>query len=138
VHIQDLTFYDTLYSQSRHSDKLKSLRHRFNNETSSFATPQHSLHRIRRGALNPFFSKRTIAKYSPGIQDHMNRLSNRIASDFCGNGLILNMTNMWGAFTSDIVVGYCLEKPYDFILSPDFRAGFSDAMYVFSSQGQVI
>ncbi|KAI4962195.1 hypothetical protein J4E86_001227 [Alternaria arbusti] len=128
VHIQDPTFYDTLYAQSRHSDKLKHLEHRFNNEMSSFATAEHSLHRLRRSALNPFFSKRKITQYSPHVQSHMDRLCNRIDSGFVANGKTMNLNNMWGAFTSDIVVGYCLEKPYDFILNPDFRAQFSDAM----------
>ena len=129
VHIQDPTFYDTLYAQSRHSDKLKHLEHRFNNEMPSFATAEHSLHRLRRSALNPFFSKRKITQYSPHVQSHMDRLCNRIDSEFVANGKTMNLNNMWGAFTSDIVVGYCLEKPYDFILNPDFRAQFSDAMY---------
>ncbi|KAK6082375.1 cytochrome P450 [Seiridium cupressi] len=129
VHIADPTFYDTLYAQSRPSNKLKHLEHRFNNELSSFATAQHSVHRMRRGALNPFFSKRKIAQQSPHIQAHMDRLCRRLTSEFSGRqDAILNMTNMWGAFTSDIVVGYCLEKPYDFIMNPDFRAAFSDAM----------
>lgn len=129
VHIQDPTFYDTLYGQSRHSDKLKHLEHRFNNEMSSFATAEHNLHRLRRSALNPFFFERKITQYSPHVQSHMNRPWDRIDSEFFANGKTINLNNMWGAFTSDIVVEYCLKKPYDFILNPDFRAQFSDAMY---------
>ncbi|KAI5925079.1 cytochrome P450 [Camillea tinctor] len=128
VHIQDPTFYDTLFAQSRHSDKLKSLEHRFSNELSSFATADHHAHRIRRGAINPFFSKRKITQHSPNVQHHMSRLCGRVASEYLANGSTLNLNNMWGAFTSDIVVGYCFEKPYDFIMNPDFRAAFSDAM----------
>jgi hypothetical protein len=128
VHIQDPTFYETLYAQSRHSNKLKHLEHRFNNPLSSFATAEHNVHRVRRGALNPFFSKRKITQYSPNIQNHMNRLCKRVISEYLANDSILNLNNMWGAFTSDIVVGYCLENSYDFIMKPDFRAEFSDAM----------
>lgn len=128
VHIQDPTFYETLYAQSRHSDKLKRLEHRFNNSMSSFATAEHRLHRVRRAALNPFFSRRRIAQWSPHIQRHMDRLADRVRAEYAGTDNILNMNNMWGAFTSDIVVSYCLEKPYDFIMKPDFRADFSDAM----------
>ncbi|KAM4057715.1 hypothetical protein HRG_009339 [Hirsutella rhossiliensis] len=36
VYIQDPAFYETPYAQSRHSDKLKKLEHRFNNELSIF------------------------------------------------------------------------------------------------------
>lgn len=132
MHIQDPGFYEVLYAQNRHSNKLKHLEHRFNNVMSAFASAEHHVHRVRRAALNPFFSKRKIAQHSPNIQHHMNRLARRVTEEFVGNGSVLNLNNMWGAFTSDIVVGYTLEKPYDFILEPDFRAAFSDAMYVLS------
>ncbi|KAI0421158.1 cytochrome P450 [Xylaria grammica] len=128
VHIQDLRFYDTLYSNSRHSDKLKQLEHRFNNQMGTFSTPEHSLHRLRRTALNPFFSKRKIAQHSPNIQKHMDLLCERVKSEYFQNGSVLSVSNMWGAFNGDIVVGYCLEKGYDFISKPDFRSEFSDAM----------
>ncbi|KAI1497820.1 cytochrome P450 [Biscogniauxia marginata] len=128
VHIQDPTFYETLFAQSRHSDKLKHLETRFSNELSAFATADHNFHRVRRGALNPFFSKRKIAQHSPNIQNHMNRLCSRVASQYLGSDATLNLTSMWGAFAADIVVGYCLEKPYDFIMNPGFRAEFCDAM----------
>ncbi|KAK4235976.1 cytochrome P450 [Achaetomium macrosporum] len=127
VHIQDPTFYDILFSQSRHCDKLEHLADRFNNELSGFGTAQHSVHRMRRAAINPFFSKRKIAQYSPCIQRHMDRLVDRLKSEFVGNDSILNLNDMWGAFAADVVVGYTFEKPYDFIMSPDFRAAFSDA-----------
>lgn len=58
----------------------------------------------------------------------MDRLVKRVNDEFVGNGASLSLTNMWGAFASDIVVGYCLERPYDFILNPNFRAEFNDAM----------
>ncbi|KAI0197878.1 cytochrome P450 [Astrocystis sublimbata] len=128
VHIQDVRFYDTLYSNSRHSDKLKHLEHRFNNRLATFATAEHSVHRMRRAAVNPFFSKRKITQQSSIIQQLMNRLCNRLQSEFLDNGSVLNLSNMWGAFTGDIVVGYCLEEPYNFIEEPEFRAEFSDAM----------
>ena len=123
-----MTFYDTLYSNSRHSDKLKHLEHRFNNKLAGFSTAEHSIHRMRRAAINPFFSKRKISQYSPNIQVHMDRVCQRVSSEFLANGSVLTLNNMWGAFASDIVVGYTLEKQYDFILKPDFRAEFSEAL----------
>ncbi|KAK4141804.1 cytochrome P450 [Dichotomopilus funicola] len=127
VHIRDPTFYDVLYSQSRHVDKLKHLADRFNNEMSGFATPEHNVHRMRRSAINPFFSKRRIAQYSPNIQRRMDTLIDRVKAEYVGNGRILNLSDMWAAFAGDVVVDYTFEKPYDFIHAPDFRAAFSDA-----------
>ncbi|KAI1817357.1 cytochrome P450 [Poronia punctata] len=128
VHIQDIRFYDTLYSNSRHSDKLKHLEHRFNNRLATFATTEHKAHRLRRAAINPYFSKRKIAHHSSNIQTVMDELCERVKSEFTQEGSVLNLSNMWGAFNGDVVVGYCLEGSYDFIKKPEFRADFSDAM----------
>ncbi|KAI1160687.1 cytochrome P450 [Nemania serpens] len=130
VHIQDLRFYNVLNSNSRHPNKLRRLDHRFNNQLGVHATVEHSLHRKRRAALNPFFSKREIARHSPNIQQVMDRLCERVATEYLNvdNDSILSLSRMWEAFTGDVVVGYCLEKSYDFIMNPDFRAEFSEAM----------
>ncbi|KAI0380236.1 cytochrome P450 [Hypomontagnella monticulosa] len=128
VHIQDVTFYDTLYSNSRHSDKLKQLENRFGNRNAMLMTADHDIHRMRRVAINPFFSKRKISQYSSKIQAHMDRLCKRVSAEFLANGRVLTLNNMWAAFTADIIVGYTLEKSYDFILKPNFRAEFSDAI----------
>ena len=38
------------------------------------------------------------------------------------------MNDMWGCWTSDIIVGYCYERDYNFVDQPQFRAFFTDAM----------
>lgn len=128
LHIQDSEFYETLYSNSRPADKLQRLEHRFNNPTSSFATVKHETHRKRRGALNPFFSKRKIASHSPAIQQRMNRLCKRLAEQYLNTDQVLRLDDMWGCWTSDIIVDYCFERDYSFAEQPRFRAFFTDAM----------
>ena len=128
LHIQDSEFYETLYSGTRPADKLQRLEHRFNNPTSSFATVKHHTHRIRRAALNPFFSKRKIASHSPAIQQRMNRLCGRLARQYLHTDQVLNLDSMWGCWTSDIIVDYCFERDYHFADQPRFRAFFTDAM----------
>lgn len=126
LHIQDSEFYETFYS--RPADKLQHLQHRFNNPTSSFATVKHETHRKRRGALNPFFSKRRIASHSPAIQQRMNRLCERLAEQYLNTEKVLNLNDMWGCWTSDIIVDYCFERDYHFAEQPLFRAFIIDAL----------
>ncbi|KAI9642746.1 hypothetical protein NHQ30_008477 [Ciborinia camelliae] len=128
LHIQDSSFYEVLYSNGRPSDKLPSLEHRFNNPMSSFATSKHSIHRKRRGALSPFFSRRKIGEHSSSIQSMMNRVCERLQNEFMGVSRVLNLNEMWGCWTSDIIVGYCFERAHNFIEEPDFRASFTTAM----------
>ena len=89
VHINDSQFYDVLYSQSRPANKLESLMYRFNSPLSVFSAVDHGLHRRRRAALNPLFSKQKVTSLSPFIQKHMDELCERISREFSGNGGIL-------------------------------------------------
>ena len=45
---------------------------------SSFATAGHNLHRLRRSALNPFFSKRSIANNEALIREKVEHLCRRL------------------------------------------------------------
>ena len=138
VHIQDSVYFHTLFSNSQKLDKPKRLEHRFNNPRAAFATPEHELHRLRRSALNPFFSTREIALQSPVIQNRVNRLCDRLQKEYAGSGRILVMDHMWGCFTSDIIVEYCFNRSYRFLESPDFRASFIDAMKDLTKQVHII
>lgn len=128
LHIQDSEFYDVLYSGSRHSSKLDTLAHRFNSPESAFSTVEHSKHRRRRMALNPFFSRRKIAEHQPAIQQKMHRVTDRIAQEYLGSGKVLRVDHMWGCWTSDIINDYAFDKPHNFIDAPDFHASYTDAM----------
>ena len=128
VHIQDSEFYETLYAQSRPGNKLTTLAHRFNNPHASFSTVEHSVHRNRRAALNPFFSKAKIAARSVSVQHHMNRLVERIKEDFSGTARVLSLDEMWGCWTTDLIIEYCFEKRYQFIERDDLKSPFATAM----------
>ena len=128
LHIQDSEFYETLYSGTRPADKLQRLEHRFNNPTSAFATVKHQTHRVRRAALNPFFSKRKIASFSPAIQQRMNRLCERLIKEYLDTDQVLILNDMWACWASDTIVDYCFERDYHFAEQPRFRAFFADAM----------
>ena len=128
VHIQDAPFYETLYTQGRTQHKLKGYQHRFGNPHAAFSTPWHDLHRHRRAALNPFFSKQKISSHAPCIRSHALRLCDRLEKEMKPSGQPVTVNNVWGCFTSDVVVSYALERQYNFIVRPDFRAEFPEAM----------
>ena len=127
VHIQDSGFVDTLFSASQQLDKVKRLENRFNNPKSTFTTSKHETHRMRRTALNPFFSTRRIALHAPVIQTRVDKLCDRLQREYAGSDQILVMDDMWGCFSSDTIVEYCFDQSYQFIDSPNFRAFFVDA-----------
>ncbi|KAL3290695.1 Cytochrome P450 [Colletotrichum asianum] len=127
LHIQDSSFFHDFFSV-RGADKLGSLAHRFNSPTSAFSTTSDALHRIRRGALNPFFSKRRISERCPKIQYAMQRVCQRLENEFSGKNTVLNLSGLWGCWTSDIIAEYCFGESHGFIEHPEFSAEFTQAM----------
>lgn len=58
----------------------------------------------------------------------MNRLCERLTEQYLGTDQVLKLDDMWGCWTSDIIVDYCFERDYHFASQPRFRAFFTDAM----------
>ena len=58
----------------------------------------------------------------------MNRLCKRLAEQYLNTDQVLRLDDMWGCWTSDIIVDYCFERDYHFAEQPRFRAFFTDAM----------
>lgn len=130
MHIQDAPFYETFYrlASQKPTSKLKQFEGRLNNPTSSFATSDPHFHRIRRGALNPFFSKRKIVERGPLIQAHVNEICQRLRTEFQDTGRVLNVSDLFGCLTADVVVEYCFERRYNYVREMDFKAAFMDAL----------
>lgn len=124
VHIQDSSFYDVLFATNRPAMTRKDLAHRFGAPKSTFTTSDHALHRLRRSALNPFFSKRAISERAQNIQKQMDFVCQRLQTEFQNTDRILVVNEMWGCWTTDIITEYCFERRYDFIYEPNFKASF--------------
>ena len=127
VHIQDSSFYETLYHQSRPMEKP--LRHyaRFQNWLALFSTIYPAKHHERRAALNPFFSKRKIAAQAHTFQESMDKICHRLQREYRGTGKILRLHKMWGCFTCDNFTNYAFERHYDSVDLPDFLSPFNEA-----------
>lgn len=117
-----------MYSASRPVRKPKKITTRFGNPLSAFASVDHETHRLRRSALNPFFSKRKIAGYVPQMQASVDRLLQRLEREYGGTGRVLNLNKMWGCLSSDTIVGFAFERQYGFLDSPDFHSMLNEAM----------
>ncbi|KAE8392500.1 cytochrome P450 [Aspergillus alliaceus] len=130
VHISDSCFFEVLYFTNRPLRKLPHLAKVFENESSGFSTVDPELHKIRRKALSPFFSKGELLKRGPRIQSAMDRLSERLERDFLGHtDRVICINDMWSVYTADLIAEYAFERRYNFIDRPDFKADFTEAMF---------
>lgn len=128
LHIRDPHFYESIYSQDSKRDKPFSHVRWTDVPGTAYATVDHDLHRIRRAAQNPYFSKRQILNFSPYIQSCIDKLISRLACEYNNRKKILCLSQAYCCFSCDIVTEYCFAKGYDFLSSPDFLSPFPGAI----------
>jgi cytochrome P450 len=135
LHVNEPTFIDELYAGgSKKRDKYPYFSAQFGIPDSVFGTPGHDLHRLRRGALNRFFSKASVTKLEPIIHSKIEKLVAQLLGHVgSGEPVVLNMA--FSCLTTDIVTEYAFAKSYDFLNSPTFEPNFHRAIVAGSDMG---
>jgi cytochrome P450 len=100
VHIADPDFYDVIYAgSSQKRDKWDWFCNQYGIPESTFATVEHDQHRVRRGALNPFFSKAKVRSLQPLIQGVASNLLSRL-EEFQVSGEPMTISLAFAALTN--------------------------------------
>lgn len=68
-----------------------------------FGTVPHDHHRIRRGALNNYFSKQAIYKLEPVLYENLDKLMGQIKG-YQKSGQILSLSDMLAGFSGDVIM----------------------------------
>jgi cytochrome P450 len=126
VHIADPDFYDTLYaggSKKRNRDTF--VLDGFGLPDTVIASKDHDLHRMRRTALNPFFSVHAIARIEPVVNEKLEFLCARLRQ--LGEEPF-NVEAAIMAMTTDIITQYCFGNSYDFLKQPSFNEDWTTMM----------
>lgn len=102
-----------------------------------FATVSHELHKIRRAAINPYFSKRSIAEYSPVIQSVVDKFCTRL-DEATRTGELVNLKYAYAAVSTDVINEYCYSRTLNAVLAPDFNIGFYESIMALSQLVHVV
>ncbi|KAF2446804.1 putative P450 monooxygenase [Karstenula rhodostoma CBS 690.94] len=133
LHIADPASYDSVYvGPGRSTEKWEYSARMFGTTTAAVGTTGHELHRIRRGALNGFFSKRTVANLTPTIQelvDHGCELLRRRGGANC----VLNLRDFFAAFSADVIGLVAFGSNYGLLDREDFEPAWQKLMMDLSS-----
>ncbi|OTA59659.1 putative cytochrome P450 [Hypoxylon sp. EC38] len=124
LHCNDPSFIDTLYAGgSVRRDKYAYYASQFG----VFGTVHHNLHRLRRSAINRFFSRASVSKLEPMIHDKVDLLCKQLQTHLGDeNPVQLNMA--FSCFTTDVVATYAFAKSYDFLADASFERNFHEPM----------
>lgn len=134
LHINDPEYFDVLYSNNLPVNKSSWYTGQFDMAYTAFGTIEHKQHRLRRSALNPFFSKKKINQLEPTIQSVVEKLSSRLKG-FTGTEKPVEMRAAYSALTIDIITTYSFNESWDHLDSPDFKKDWFDGVHVMMGAG---
>lgn len=128
VHINDPEIFETIYSTTSPFDKVPQHTRWTNSSGSCQSTILHTIHRSRRAAINPLFSKRQISLYAPEIQARADKLVSAIKSEYESSKTGVRIDDAYGCFATDVVTEYSFAKDYKYLESKGFAAPFVRTM----------
>jgi len=102
LHIVDPEYYDTLYASSASGEKRDKWHwstKQFAAHGSGLATNDHDQHKVRRAALNRYFSTASVRKLQPIINRNIDLLLERLCATK-DSGLAIDLRYPLAAFTN--------------------------------------
>lgn len=102
LHINDATYYNTIYAaggSGEKRDKWQWYSKIFGAPGSMFETPGHDLHRARREPLGRYFSLASVRRLQPVIQERVNKLIGRFRESI-NSGEVFKIHAAFAAFTN--------------------------------------
>ena len=85
----------------------------------AFGTIAHETHRLRRNAFNAFFSKASVRRLEPTIQQIIENLCAKIR-EYQALEKPVNVVHAYSALTHDIITEYCFADCKNALFEPDF------------------
>lgn len=129
VHCNDHLFIDEIYAGgSKRRDKP---RHQVQGsgvvENAIFSTTGHDLHRMRRGALNKFFSRAQVTRLEPTVRELAQRLCDKILTK--GKEGPFDVTTALSLFSTDVITGYCLGDNMGLIAQEGWEPSLREPLF---------
>ena len=130
LHIQDSSYWETMYAPSRPVRRVPGFGIRLcHPPVGAGVTEDPVLYRARRSTLDRFFSKRRIGDFGVEVQARCNTLLRRVEKEYVeeGTGRVLNLSHMWECYAADLAVHVVFGQEHGTISSPDFHSPINRA-----------
>ncbi|KAI2424142.1 hypothetical protein LOZ63_000688 [Ophidiomyces ophidiicola] len=137
LHVNDPKFLDVLYTgPGARRDKYEYYSGQFGQPNSAFGTSKHDLHRVRRSALNQFFSKFSIRQLEPTLSQKILFFCD-LLDKHTDSGKPVNLSNAYSCITSDVAIDYAFGRGPNFVSfeNPDFERTFRPAILSITKMG---
>ncbi|KAI4157454.1 MAG: hypothetical protein LQ342_008264 [Letrouitia transgressa] len=131
IHINDPEFIDEIFAgPSKPRDKYRWISRMLGTPRGLAGTLPHDVHRIRRAAVNPYFSKASVRRLEPVIQGSLSRLLNRMSAAST-SGEIMRLPIVFKALTCDIIQEYAFGTQEKHMNREDYNLPFFEAVAAF-------
>ncbi|KAL9090101.1 MAG: hypothetical protein Q9159_002166 [Coniocarpon cinnabarinum] len=118
VHVDDSEWLKTLFGgPGTIRDKDATLAHIVGNNLGTFGTVNHHLHRMRRSAVSPFFSKKSVSAIQPRIQTAVERLS-QVLAEHQQSGSVFDARVTFLAWSTDSLTSYVFNESANLLDNP--------------------
>ncbi|KAL2689500.1 hypothetical protein Neosp_003554 [[Neocosmospora] mangrovei] len=105
----------------------------------SLAAIDHSLHKLRRSALNPFSSTQTVRKLQPVIEERVDALLDAFLNYAeVSNGQPLDVMYPYSAFTNDVINEYAFARSDHLVEKSDFGAEVTNDLLIGTHMGPCV
>ncbi|KFA69829.1 hypothetical protein S40285_02466 [Stachybotrys chlorohalonatus IBT 40285] len=140
VHVKVHDFHTELYGNpTRPRARWSFWTRQFGAPDSALATIDHSHHRLRKNALNPFFSSQKVRSLQPVIEERVDALLRAILKYAnTTRGLPLNVMYPFSAFTNDVINEYAFARSDHLIEESDFGAQVTENLLMGTHMGPLI
>ncbi|RYP14779.1 hypothetical protein DL765_006135 [Monosporascus sp. GIB2] len=129
LHVNDPTFFEKLYNREGRWNKYDWAYDAHGTPLSTLSSIDHNVHKQRRAAMNPFFSKANVINRQSIVQRLVSKLCHRL-DDFATNSKMshIKLSAALGALTRDVATEFLLGKSFDNLDADDFRAGVGNTL----------
>ena len=128
LHVNDVQFYEKIYANGHHKrDKYEWQVKSGNSAKAMGFTVNHDLHRVRRAAVDPYFSKRSVLKLESVIGAKIARLC-EVIENFRVKREPINLTNFLLATTTDVITEYAFTDCHNLLDSEELSDKWEDTI----------
>ncbi|KAF2834919.1 cytochrome P450 [Patellaria atrata CBS 101060] len=146
IHISDPDFYNAVFAPSPDAKTgAAPKRHKWirfvqvfgHPDQSAFGTTNHDVHKMRRGAMDRFFSPGMLRKFSPVlIEDKVETLCRRLKEE--GEKGPVRFKLACSCYTTDVISDYATGHSFDYLNHPNFFPEWSDVFLNISKAGLLL
>lgn len=104
------------------------------NGAAGFTTVDHNLHRLRRAAINSFFSKQKVTQLQPVIQRLTDKLCRKLEKIKEAEEVV-PIECAFDAFTMDVITEYSLDTSFGYLDNPGWSSDFRELERAFGEMG---